>query len=376
MIKSYKIRLYPTKEQEEKMWRHIGSCRYIWNYMLAEQKSAEKYLSGFAMTKLLTPLKNDGEHDWLYEVSNTSLQAVCQDLNKAYQALFKKVSRHPKFKSRKRAKASYPVNCENFYFKSEQLLNVEKIGKVKYKTGFAFPIGRKKVKFSNVRITYVNGKWILTFGMESENQAFNLTDVSMGIDLGVKDLAVVEFNDEPIVFHNINKSRRMRKLKAKMKHLQRTISRKYEKNKKGKRYVKTNNIVKKESELKKLHARIVNIRENYIHQTTHTLISMLPKRVVMEDLNVSGMLKNRHLSRAIQEQCFYEFIRQMKYKCEWHGIEFVQVDRFYPSSKTCSCCGSIKPDLKLKDRKYVCNDCGAVIDRDYNAAVNLSRYIA
>ena len=131
-----------------------------------------------------------------------------------------------------------------------------------------------------------------------------------------------------------------------------------------------------ETNLRKLHIRLANIRSNYLHQTTHSLIKLLPKRVVTEDLNVTGMMKNKHLSKAIQEQCFAEFIRQMRYKCEWNGIEFIQADRFYPSSKTCSRCGNVKTNLRLKDRVYVCDECGFTIDRDYNAAVNLSRYVS
>ena len=159
-----------------------------------------------------------------------------------------------------------------------------------------------------------------------------------------------------------------------MKHQQRAISRKYEANRTGNKYYKTRNIERAEANLRKIYARINNIRSNYIHQCTHLLVAMLPYRVVMENLNVSGMMKNRHLSKVIQEQGFYEFTRQMKYKCEWMGIEFVQVDRFYPSSKTCSCCGNPKKDLKLKDRAYMCENCGFIIDRDYNAAINLMRY--
>ena len=168
----------------------------------------------------------------------------------------------------------------------------------------------------------------------------------------------------------------MRSLEHRIIHLQRTISRKYEANRVGKRYMKTNNILRCEDELRRLRARQSDIRSNYIHQTTHALVSMLPSRVVMEDLNVQGMMKNRHLSKAVQQQCFYEFFRQMQYKCAWNGIELVVADRFYPSSKTCSCCGTIKSDLKLSDRTYVCPHCGAVIDRDYNAAINLMRYAA
>ena len=378
MIKSYKIRIYPTRDQEAHMWRHIGSCRFIWNYMLSYQQElyerGEKHLSAFSMMSLLKPLKNDGEHEWLYEVSNTSLQRICQDLDNAYKAFFKKVSGSPKFKSRKRSRLAYPV-CENHMWFSEKRVAIQKVGKVKYKTDYDLPLGRGH-KFSNPRISYVDGKWMLSFGIECENQAPILTDKNMGIDLGVKDLAIAEYDGEQIVFHNINKSRKMRMLNKRVKHLQRSISRKYESNRKGNRYIKTRNIERDETKLRKIYTHIANIRKNYIHQCTHSLISLLPKRVVMEDLNVRGMMKNKHLSKAVQEQCFYEFRRQMQYKCEWNGIELVLADRFYQSSKTCSCCGNVKRDLKLSDRVYKCDVCGTVIDRDYNAAINLSRYVA
>lgn len=382
MIKSYKIRIYPTKEQEQKFWQHIGARRFIWNYMLDLQQKrydeGEKHMSAFDMIKLLTPLKRQEEFMWLNGVSNTSLQRTCSDLAEAYARFFKKTARHPKFKSRKRSKPSYAVCCEQFYLDNDRFLTIQKIGKVKYKTDFDLPIGIRAAKFSDVRVSYVQAtnKWLVSFGIECESQAPELNDYSMGIDLGVKDLATVECNGEQIVFHNINKSKRMRFLKRRLKHLQRAVSRKYEANKQGNKYVKTKNIEKLEQEIRRVHARIANIRDDYIHQTTHKLVSMIPRRVVMEGLNVSGLMKNRHLGRAISEQCFYKFIEYMRYKCEWNGIEFVQADRFYPSSKTCSCCGEIKHDLKLKDRTYTCSSCGLVIDRDYNAAINLSRYTA
>lgn len=379
MIKSFKVRLYPTRAQEALMWQHIGSCRYIWNWMLAKQQelytAGEKHLPAFSMIKLLTPLKNDGEHGWLYDVSHASLQIVCQDLQKAYDRFFKKTSGFPKFKSRKRSKPSYPVRGDRFYFVDTKMVQIQKLGKVRYKTDFNLPPGRGH-KFSNPRITNHNGKWMLSFGMECENQAPQLTDASIGIDLGVKDLAIAEHNGTKIVFPNINKSARMRRLTKKQEHLQRSISRKYEANKQGARFVRTRNIERLENELRRISARIANIRANYIHQCTHAIVSLLPRQIVMEDLNVTGMMKNRHLAKSIQEQGFCEFIRQMGYKTSWLGIDFIQADRFYPSSKTCSCCGNIKKDLKLSDRLYKCDVCGAVIDRDYNAAINLSRYVA
>ena len=345
--------------------------------MLAKQQelysSGEKHLSAFSMIKLLPALKKDGEHDWLNEVSASSLQTACQDLQKAYDRFFKKTSGFPKFKSRKRSKPSYPVR-QTIWF-SGNVVTIEKLGKVKFKTDFAFPEGRGH-KFSNPRITNRNGKWMLSFGMECENQAPELTDASIGIDLGIKDLAIAEHNGTKIVFPNINKSARMRRLTKKQKHLQRSISRKYEANKQGARFVRTRNIERLESELRRISVRIANIRANYIHQCTHAIVSLLPYQIVMEDLNVTGMMKNRHLAKSIQEQGFGEFIRQMEYKTSWLGVDFIQADRFYPSSKTCSRCGNIKRDFKLSDRLYKCDVCGAVIDRDYNAAINLSRYVA
>lgn len=377
MYKSYKIRLYPTKEQEEKMWKHVGSCRYIWNYMLALQQSryenGEKHLSGFDMMKCFTPLKKEPDHQWLKEVSSASLQVVCTDLSKSYDNFFKKQSGYPKFKSRKKSKPSFPSRCESLWFNGTQV-NIEKIGKVKYKTDFEIPLGRGN-KFSNPRVSYKNGKWLLSFGMECENQTPVLTDKPMGIDLGIKETMTVAYGNESIIFHNINKSRSIRLLNRQIKHLQRSISRKYEQNRQGNKFIKTRNIERAEEKLRRLYARLTNIRNNYNHQCTHKLVSLLPSRVVMEDLNVQGMMKNKHLSKAISEQCFFEIIRQMKYKCEWNNIPFYQVDRFYPSSKTCSCCGCIKTNLKLSDRTYKCSECGNVIDRDLNAAINLQKYI-
>ena len=363
------------------MWKHIGACRFVWNYMLDYQNShyehTKEHLLGYDMIKLLTPLKKDSEYNWLNEISNTSLQVVCRDLDKAYNGFFKKTKGFPKYKSKKKSKLSFPIRPDSLYFKNESVLNIEKIGKVKYKTDFCFSYGRNKHNFYNSRVSYKNGKWMLSFCMECENQAHELTDKSMGIDLGVKQLAAVAFgNDDPLFFDNINKSKKMRDLEKRIKYLQRSVSRKYEANRTGNVYHKTNNIIRLEEKIRKLYEKQANIRRNYINQTTHRLIFMFPKRVIMEDLNISGMLKNKHLSKVIQDQCLYEFIRQMKYKCEWNGIEFIQADRFYPSSKTCSGCGCVMKDLRLRDRIYICPDCGLKIDRDYNAALNLSRYIA
>lgn len=377
MIKGYKIRIYPNKEQKILIEKHIGACRFIWNYMLNLQnenyKAGNKYISRFDMIRSLTPLKKQKEYQWLNEVSISSLQNICTDLDKNFKGFFKKEHKHPNFKSKKKSKKSYPVCINRFYFKDNKHIQIQKLGAIKCKTDFKIPIG--KHKFSNVRLGKELNKYFISFGLECENQVRQLNDYSMGIDLGVKDLAVVSYGDNSLVFHNINKSSKIKKLNRELKHLQRSISRKYEANKQGNKHIKTNNIMKAEEKLHKINKKISDIRNNYIHQTTHKLIELLPKRVVMEKLNISGMMKNKHLAKAIGEQNFYKFIEYMKYKCEWNGIEFIQVDRFYPSSKKCSCCGNIKKDLKLSDRVYVCK-CGLNIDRDLNAAINLKNYVA
>lgn len=217
-----------------------------------------------------------------------------------------------------------------------------------------------------------NGRcWVLTFGLEIENEIQQLTNEVLGIDLGIKYLAVCS---NGVVYKNINKDIAVKKLEKRLKRLQRKVSRKYELNKKGgNRYIKTNNIKKLEKDIKNIHRRLKNIRLNYLHQTTTSIVKTKPCKVVMEDLNITNMMKNKSIAKHISKLGLYEFIRQMKYKCEWNDIEFIQVDRYYPSSKMCSKCGNIKHDLKLSDRIYTC-ECGLNIDRDFNASLNLMNY--
>lgn len=381
MIKGFKVRLFPNEVQTQLLWKHINVSRFVWNYALAEQlnryKNGEKHLNKYGMSDIFIVLKQSEKYAWLKEVSAHTIGNVCIDLDKAYARFFKKIGGKPKFKKKGKCKNAFPVRYENVYFIND-CVNIEKIGKIKYQSDKELPQGRNACKFTNPRIAFENNKWILSFGMECENQARELNDFSVGIDLGFKELAVVAYGENHKVYKNINKSKRVKTLKHKLVHLQRKVSRKYETNNKHKVYdtkwYKSNGILKTEEQIRKICNQLSNIRKDYTHQTTHEIISLLPKRVVMEDLNVSGMMKNKHLSKAIAEQTFYEFIRQMKYKCEYNGIEFVQVDRFYPSSKTCHKCGCIKHDLKLSDRTYICSECGEVIDRDLNAAINLANY--
>lgn len=371
MIKSIRIRLLPTKEQEELMFKTIGCSRFAYNWALNRcselHNKGEKY-SMANIRKEFTQLKKQEDYKWLNEVSNTTMVESIRNLDKAFKSFFNKKSKYPKFKTKRKSKQSFYVRHNTLYFK-DNICNIEKVGKVKFKTNYNIP----DCKYSNPYCSYDGKYWYLSFSFEhDENQVVLNKDLSVGIDLGVKDLAVINVLDKPI--KNINKAKRVRKLKKRLKRLQRQISRKYEANKQGSKFIKTNNIIKLEDKLKILYRKLSNIRSNHIHQATNKIIKLCPSRVVMEDLNVSGMMKNRHLSKAIAEQCLYEFIRQMKYKCEFNGIEFIQVDRFYPSSKKCSCCGNIKKDLRLKDRTYICDECGLEIDRDKNASINLGNY--
>ena len=371
MRKAMKIRLLPTQEQEILMFKAIGCSRFAYNWAL--NRCNELYKQGVKynmsdIRKEFTQLKKQEEFAWLNEVSNTTMVESMRNLDKAFKLFFKKIGGYPKFKTKRKSRQSFYVRYESLYFKEDKC-NIEKIGKIKFRTNHNIP----SCKYSNPYCNYDGRYWYLSFGVEvEENQTTLNKDLSIGIDLGVKNLATINVLDRPI--KNINKTKRVKKLKKRLRRLQRQVSRKYEANREGDKFVKTNNIIKLEKQIKLLHRKLSNIRNNHIHQATNKIIKLKPFRVVMEDLNIKGMMKNKCLSKAIQEQCFYEFIRQMKYKCEWNGIEFIQVDRFYPSSKTCSCCGNIKKDLKLSDRTYICDKCGLIIDRDLNASINLGNY--
>lgn len=225
-------------------------------------------------------------------------------------------------------------------------------------------------KYTNPRFTYDGLYWYVSVGIEVDDNTIIPSNEGIGIDLGIKKLAVC--SDEN-TYENINKTQRIKKLEKRKRRLQRSISRRYEKNKKGASYCKTSNIIKREKELLKVIKRLKNIRQDYLHQTTSEIVKRKPSFICIEDLNVSGMMKNKHLSKAIQQQGFYEFKRQIEYKSEWNNIPVIIADRFFPSSKLCSCCGHIKKDLKLSDRIYKC-ECGNVIDRDFQASLNLKIY--
>lgn len=369
MILARKVRLRPNNEQEKQLWKSVGTARWAYNWTLARQKEnyekGNKFIQDGILRKELTQLKKQEEYLWLNEVSNNVAKQAIKDACDAYKKFFKGLAKHPKFKSRKKSKPSFYNDNIKLKVKSKMVL-VEKVGWIK--TSEQIPTD---CKYSNPRISHDGKYWYLSVGIEEEQDEIELnSDLVIGIDLGIKDLAVCS---NELVFNNINKTKEVMKIEKRLRRLQRKVSRKYEMNKEGNRFVKTCNTVKIEKQIRILHRRLKNIRSNHIHQSTNTIVKTKPSMVVMEDLNVSGMMKNQHLAKALANQKLYEFIRQMKYKCEKYHIEFIQVGRFFPSSKTCSCCGQIKSDLKLSDRVYIC-DCGLEIDRDLNAAINLANY--
>ena len=379
MIMSRKIRLKPTKQQEELFVKSAGTARFVYNMMLAAENEAyqngEKFIHEMAFRKQLTELKK-GELSWLKEVSSNVSKQACKDCQTAFDKFFARQTGYPKFKSRNKTPLSFYVNYESFKrtcngFRGEKLGNV--------KTSEALP---KADKYMNPRISHDGKYWYVSFAYEIPDcNKENTSDLVIGIDLGIKDLAVLS---DGTVYPNINKSKEVRRLKKKLRRAERASSRKvrnnienYDENRRPhwKRSLREcKNHVKAKKKIKLLHRRLKNIRDNYIHQITTALVKATPKAIVIEDLAVKSMMKNHHLAKAIAEQKWYEFRRILTYKCSMNNIELRIVSRFYPSSKTCSGCGHIKKDLKLSERVYKCPECGLEIDRDLNAAINLSRY--
>jgi len=374
MITGVKVRLEPNNEQESKLWQSSGTSRFAYNWTLGRQSenyaNGGKFIGEMELRKEFTQLKNTDEYRWLYNYSNNITKQAIKDACNAYIRFFKGNADKPKFKSRRKSKPKFYQDTEKIKF-TETHVRVEKVGWVKLSEYGRTP---QNGKYTNPRISHDGVNWYVSVGIEIKIEPIELTGESIGIDLGLKDLAVISTKDNP--YKNINKSKRVKKLEKKKRRLQRKVSKKYIENKKGESYVKTKNIIKLEKDIRKLHKRLDNIRTDYRHKITTEIVKTKPSQIVMESLNVSGMVKNRHLSKAIANQGFYEFKKMIEYKCEKYGIKFVEADTWYPSSKTCSKCGHIKQKLSLSERIYVCEDCGYEIDRDKNASINLSRYEA
>ena len=382
MIKTIKIMLNPNNKQRTRLFQYAGASRFAYNWTLAREKenynNGGKFISDNDLRKEFTKLKKQEEYKWLNEVSNNVTKQAIKDACNSYKRFFKGQSKFPKFKSKKKSKPSFyqdnikikfsetHVKLEGFTPSKKQ--NKQKLNWIRLAEHNRIPTN---CKYVNPRITFDGINWWVSVGIEYEDNYNISKNEGIGIDFGIKDLAVCS---DGKVYKNINKTKRVRKLEKKRRRLQRQISKKYELNKEGRSYCKTNNIIKSEKKLLKLNHQLTNIRHNYLHQITTEIINRKPMFIVLEDLNVNGMIKNKHLSKAIQQQCFYEFYRQIEYKSSWNNIKFIETDKWFPSSKTCSKCGSIKKQLKLSDRVYVCEECGCIIDRDLNASINLMKY--
>lgn len=381
MIKSIKVMLLPNNKQKSKLFANSGTNRFAYNWTLARQKenyeNGGKFLSDNDLRKEFTQLKKSDEYKWLNGYSNDITKQAIKDACEAYKRFFNKQSGFPKFKSNKKTRPSFYMDTFKIQF-TETHVKLEKISdskkKNKVKLNWIKLAEKNRVptncKYMNPRVTFDGLNWWISVGVEYENSTVTPINDGVGIDLGIKDLAICS---DGYTYKNINKTNKAKKIEKKRRRLQRQVSKKYEMNKEGSSYKKTSNIKKLEKKLLKTSRRLTNIRKNYLHQTTTEIINREPMFIVMESLNVQGMMKNRHLSKAIQQQNLYEFKRQIEYKCLRNNIKFVQADKWYPSSKTCSECGSIKKNLKLSDREYVCTECGCVIDRDFNASINLMR---
>jgi putative transposase len=309
MILSKKIRLKPTPEQEKVMWQSAGTARFIYNWTLSREdanyNSGGKFISDNDLRKEITQMKKLDEYKWLGEVSNNVAKQACKDAIDAYKKFFKKQSQRPRFKSRKRSKPSFYNDTAKLKTK-HMLVLIEKVGWIK--TSEQLPMN---VKYTNPRISHDGKYWYLSVGIEQELEKPELTNVSIGIDVGIKELAICSDGQ---VFKNINKTRSVKQLEKRHRRLQRQVSRKYEKNKEGNCFVKTCNIIKIEKKIRLLHRRLSNIRENHAHQVTASIVKTKPKRIVMETLNIKGMLKNKHLSKVVQEQGLYGFKQKLQYK--------------------------------------------------------------
>ena len=376
-----KVQLRPNNKQLTKLFQYAGCTRFAYNWTIAREqenhKQGNKFLSDNELRKEFTQLKKQENYKWLNKISNNVTKQAIKDACNSYKRFFKGQSKYPKFKSKKNSKQSFyqdnvkiqftdtHVKVEGFAVNKKK--NKQKLNWIKLCEKGRIPTN---CKYMNPRITCDGLNWWLSVGVEVDDNKSIPTNEGIGIDLGLKDLAICSDGN---TYKNINKTNKVKKIEKRKRRLQRSISRKYNMNKEGVRYKKTSNIIKREKELLKVIKRLTNIRHNYLHQVTSEIVKRKPSFICIEDLNVSEMMKNKHLSKAIQQQGFYEFRRQIQYKSEWNNIPVIIADRFFPSSKLCSCCGEIKKDLRLSDRIYRC-DCGNIIDRDFQASLNLKQY--
>ena len=382
LLKSYKTEINPTLKQKQIINRTIGVCRFVYNFYLAHNKEIyekeKRFVSGMDFSKWLNNefIPNNQEYKWIKDVSSKSVKQSIMNADRAFRNFFKGKSSLPKFKKKSKSDVKMyfvktdsktVIHCERHRIK------IPTLGWLQLKEKGYIPTNPNTHIIKSGTISYKAGRYYISVLVEQEEiPKPQLNDFGIGIDLGIKDFAICS-NGE--IYKNINKNFQIRKLEKKLKKEQRSLSRKYESYKKLNKNMKgvatRQNIQKQKLKVQKLHQRLDNIRTDYINKTISELVKTKPKWITIEDLNVSGMMKNRHLSKAIAQQKFFEFRTKLIAKCNEYGIELRIADRFYPSSKTCHNCGCVKSDLKLSDRIYTCSECGYTADRDFNASLNL-----
>lgn len=378
MLRSYKTEINPTQEQIEIINRTIGTCRYVYNFYIAHNKEMyetdKKFVSGMEFQKWLNNefIPNNSEYKWIKEVSSKSVKQSIMNADRAFRDFFKGKKRFPKFKKRGKSDVKMyfvktdskaRIRCERHRIKLPSL------GWVRLKEKGYIPIDRV---IKSGTVSCKAGRYYVSVLVEEiEKEKPQLYNSGLGIDLGIKEFAVIS---NGIIKRNINKTGKVKKLEKQLKRGQHCLSRKYEalkkRSKKKKGEATRQNIRKQVLKVQKLHQRIDYIRTDYINKVIAETVKTKPSYITIEDLNIRGMMKNRHLSRAVAAQKFREFRTKLEAKCKESGIELRIADRWYPSSRLCHECGRIKLDLKISDRVYSCC-CGYCADRDYNASLNL-----
>ena len=373
LIVGEKIRLFPTEDQVQIFKLYCGAARFVYNACLAEKIRAYQEedisLGKFDLVKYAESLKYQDEYSWLNQISSGVVRVASQDVSNAYDLFFKRGNKgFPKFKKKGKCKESFGLNANPTHCRFLDSTHL-KFSKIKE------PVRIRKHwipdKLLNPRVSFDGKFWYFSFSYEVEACEKSDSKEVIGVDLGIKSLAVTS---DGVVYENINKTKKVKQLEKRKRHLQRRLSRKYQMNKEGNKYVKTNNILKLEQDIRLIDRKLKNIRNTYIHTVTMNIVKTKPYAIVIEDLNVSGMMKNKHLSKSIQQQEFYKFRQYITYKSQFYGVVLIVADRFYPSSKKCSKCGTVRKYLSLSERTYICPECGHTIDRDLNAAVNLKNY--
>lgn len=375
MLKSFKTEINPTKEQIIKINKTIGTCRYVYNFYIAYNKKLyekkKEFISGKSFSIWLNNeyVPNNLDKQWIKEVSSKSVKKSIENGYTAFLNFFKHKSNFPKFKKKNNSdvKMYFVKNNKTDCLSERHRIKIPTLGWVRLKEKGYIPTTKDGFIIRSGTISYKAGRYYISALVDIPEQNIQINNnLGIGIDLGLKNFAICS---DSSIYQNINKTNSIKKTEKKLRREQRKLSRKIISIKKGESTQK--NFVKQKLKVQKLHQRLTNIRTDYINKTINSIVKTKPSFIVIEDLNVSGMMKNKHLSKAVAQQKFFEFKTKLISKCKENNIELRIVDRWYSSSKLCHNCGHIKKDLKLSDRTYICSECGYTEDRDINASLNL-----